>query len=60
MKLVVQQAAFAADEMDMEIIRLEAIDDGNDLADATVLEAENGHAGRRILVLGKFAIRRMG
>jgi hypothetical protein len=50
MKFVVQQTAFAADEVGMEIIRLETIDDGGAFADAAALEFKDRDTRRRVFV----------
>ncbi len=58
MEFVVEQAAFAADEVRVEIIRLETIHDGGAFADAAVLELQERHAagvvfvGRKDFALG--------
>ena len=58
MEFVVEQAAFAADEVRVEIIRLETIHDGRAFADAAVLELQERHAagvvfvGRKDFALG--------
>ena len=58
MKFVVEQAAFAADEVRVEIIWLETIHDGGAFADAAVLELQERDAAGVVFVGSKdFALR---
>lgn len=49
-EFVVEQAAFAADEVGVEIIRLETVHDGGAFADAAVLELQERHAAGVVFV----------
>lgn len=49
-EFVVEQAAFAADEVRVEIIGLETIHDGSAFADAAVLELQERHAAGVVFV----------
>jgi len=49
-ELVIQQAAFAAHEVSVEIVGLKAIDDGGAFADAAILEFHYRDAGGRVFV----------
>ena len=53
MELVVQQAAFAADQVRVEVIRLQAINGGCALGGGAALEFEDRYARGRILVGGE-------
>src|SRR5205814_10610393 len=59
-KLVVQHAPLAPDEVDAKMVRLDAIDDRSDLADLAALEPEERGAGRGILVRREGRVRRAG
>ena len=48
--LVVEQGTFTADQVGMEIVRLEAIDHRSRFPNATVFELENGNTRRRVFI----------
>ncbi len=50
MELVVEQAAFAADEVGVEVVGLEAVDDRRALADLAALEVQDRHAAGVVFV----------
>ena len=50
MKLVVEQAALAAHEVGVEIVRLQAIHDRGAFPDLAALEFKNRDAARRVFV----------
>jgi len=60
MEFIVEEAAFAADEVDVEIVRLKAINHRCHFADASVAELENRDAGGWVFVFGEVAVRRTG
>src|SRR5262245_65041701 len=60
MELVVEQAAFTADQMDVEVIGLKAIDDRRHLSDPAVLKPQNRYAGCWVFVFSEVLVRRMG
>ena len=49
-ELVVEQAALAAHQVRVEVVRLETIDDRRTLADRTILEPQNGRRARFVFV----------
>src|SRR5207247_218820 len=55
-ELVVEQAAFAADQVGVKIVRLETIDDRGALAHAAIGELQDRHAGGGVFVFGKVLI----
>lgn len=59
-KLVIEQAAFAAYEMSMEIIRLQTIHNRRALADRAIFEFQNRHTRRGVLVRRKNLVARFG
>src|SRR5947207_2995085 len=50
MKFVVEQRSLAADQVRVEIIRLQAVHDGRAFSYAAVLELQNGHTRGRVFV----------
>src|SRR6187551_958437 len=60
MKLVVEQTAFAANEVCVEVVGLQTIDDRRRLADAAVLELQNGGRRRAVFVGGEDRVRALG
>ena len=52
-EFVVEEAALAADEVGVEVVGLEAVDDGGAFANAAVFEFDDGDAGGVVLVGGE-------
>ena len=59
-ELVVEKAALTADEVGVEVVGLEAIDDGGALADGSVFELQDGDGGGVVLVGSEDVAARLG
>lgn len=56
-ELAIEEAAFAAHKVGVEVVGLEAVDDAGALADAAVLEFDEADRGGGILVAGEIRVR---